>query len=205
MYHERLDPFLEPFHFWLPGHIAGLELAIIAGVTPDCLFSRSFAISFRPGFPERFASIMHFELVRMPEFVLSCSCCQTQDCTPTTIRFVQSIIDVDHWAAHTHTHKIKILQDPELHEIDTEKCTSPSKCLQRYWDVGFCCPSQLNISSRVYPARAMDNKLENSLLSGPSKESQASPRQRNNAWHDVLEICKKGFANKMSILTQFFL
>ena len=96
MYHERLDPFLEPFHFWLPGHIAGLELAIIAGVTPDCLFSRSFAISFRPGFPERFASIMHFELVRMPEFVLSCSCCQTQDCTPTTIRFVQSIIDVDH-------------------------------------------------------------------------------------------------------------
>lgn len=45
---------------------------------------------------------------------------------------------------------------------------------------------------------AMEVKLENSLLSGgPSKES--SPRgQRNNAWHDVLEICKKGFANKMS-------
>lgn len=103
MYHERLYPCLEPVHFWLPGHIAGLELSIIAGVTPDCLFSRSFAVSFRPGFPERFASIMHFELVRMPEFVLSCSCFQTQDCTPTTIRFVQSIIDVDHWAAHTHT------------------------------------------------------------------------------------------------------
>eukprot|EP00434_Breviolum_minutum_P011088 symbB.v1.2.009783.t1/scaffold574.1/size185248/8 len=48
----------------------------------------------------------------------------------------------------------------------------------------------------------MDNKLENSLLSGPSKESQASPRQRNNAWHDVLEICKKGFANKMSSMSE---
>ncbi|CAL1141465.1 unnamed protein product [Cladocopium goreaui] len=48
----------------------------------------------------------------------------------------------------------------------------------------------------------MDAKLENSLLTGPSKESQVSPRgQRNNAWHDVLEICKKGFANKMSSMS----
>lgn len=45
--------------------------------------------------------------------------------------------------------------------------------------------------------------MENSLLlSGTSKESKASPRgQRNNAWHDVLEICKKGFANKMSSMS----
>ena len=55
---------------------------------------------------------------------------------------------------------------------------------------------------RVDPSRNMDAKLENSLLTGPSKVSQVSPRgQRNNAWHDVLEICKKGFANKMSTLT----
>lgn len=58
--------------------------------------------------------------------------------------------------------------------------------------------------TRVDPSRNMDAKLENSLLTGPSKESQVSPRgQRNNAWHDVLEICKKGFANKMSTLTSF--
>ena len=58
--------------------------------------------------------------------------------------------------------------------------------------------------ARVDPSRNMDAKLENSLLTGPSKESQVSPRgQRNNAWHDVLEICKKGFANKMSTLASF--
>ena len=75
-----------------------------------------------------------------------------------------------------------------------------------------CCCKQHGVDSlsseqsltRVDPSRNMDAKLENSLLTGPSKESQVSPRgQRNNAWHDVLEICKKGFANKMSTLTSF--
>eukprot|EP00439_Symbiodinium_sp_Y106_P041358 s3049_g5.t1 len=46
--------------------------------------------------------------------------------------------------------------------------------------------------------------MEDSLMAG-SKDSQLSPlassSRRNNAWHDVLEICKKGFANKMSSMS----
>mmetsp|Transcript_21185 Transcript_21185/g.38087 ORF Transcript_21185/g.38087 Transcript_21185/m.38087 type:complete len:851 (-) Transcript_21185:256-2808(-) len=37
---------------------------------------------------------------------------------------------------------------------------------------------------------------------GANENLTAGASKRNNAWHDVLEICKKGFANKMSSMGQ---
>ena len=111
-------------------------------------------------------------------------------------------------------HKLRAHNRPEMRPIKT---TFPLSTLQRKHPCvasghlqtklvtkqsGWKSPTRAEGAKRIYLSqRVMDVPLENSLLSS-SKESKASPRgdksQRNNAWHDVLEICKKGFANKMS-------